>query len=112
MKLAVIGSKEFTDYEKLVSILDKEKDVSMIISGGALGTDTHAKQYSSQNKIKFLEFPPDYKKYGDKAKYIRDKLVVEHCDKIIAFWDGKCEGTKYTMDYGKKIGKPVKIIRI
>ena len=112
MKLAVIGSKEFTDYSKLKSVLDPVSGISVIVSGGSPGTDTLAKQYSFQNKIKFLEFPPDYKKYSNKAKHVRDKLIVEHCDRIIAFWDGKCEGTKNTMDYGKELGKSIKVIRI
>jgi predicted Rossmann fold nucleotide-binding protein DprA/Smf involved in DNA uptake len=112
MRLAVIGLKEFTDYSKLRSILDSISGISVIVSGGAQGTDTLAKQYSFQNKIEFLEFSPDYNKYGNKAKHIRDRLIVEHCDEVIAFWDGKCKGTKYTMDYAGQQGKPVKIIKV
>ena len=112
MKLAFIGSKEFTDYEKLKFSLDKIKDISKIISGGAHGTDTFAKKYAQENNIAFLEFPPDFSKYGKDAKHIRDKLIVKNCDKIIAFYDGKCEGTKYTLDYGKKLGKQIIIIEI
>ena len=112
MKLAVIGSKEFTDYEKLKSTLDKKEEISQIISGGAAGTDTLAKKYARENNIAFLEFPPDYSKYGKDAKHVRDKLIVENCDKIIAFYDGKCEGTQYTLDYGKKLRKPIIIMEI
>jgi len=112
MKLAVIGSKEFTDYKKLKSTLDKIKDVSQIISGGAPGTDTLAKKYAQENNIAFLEFPPAFHKYEKEAKHVRDKLIVENCDKIIAFYDGKCEGTNYTLDYGRKHRKPIIIIEI
>ncbi len=112
MKLAVIGTKKFTDFFLLSTTLEKIPNIEMIISGGAPGTDTLAKKFAIQNKIEFLEFPPDYKKFGDKAKHIRDKLIVEECDKIIAFWDGECEGTKYTMNYAKQLGKPVKLIQV
>ena len=112
MKLAVIGTKKFTDFNFLSTTLRKIPSIEMIISGGALGTDTLVKKYAIQNKIEFLEFPPDYKKFGDKAKHIRDKLIVEECDELIAFWDGECEGTKYTMDYAKQLGKPVNIIHV
>ncbi len=112
MKLAVIGSKEFTDYSKLKSILDSLPGISVIISGGAPGTDTLAREYAHQHNIKFLEFPPDFKKYGNEANHIRDRLIVEHGDEIIAFWDGKCEGTKYTMDYTERQNKPVTVIRV
>lgn len=112
MKLAVIGSKQFTDYSKLKSVLDSISGISVIISGGAQGTDTLAKHYSFQNKIEFLEFPPDYKKYGNKAKHIRDRKIVEHCDRVIAFWDGNCDGTKYTMNYARQQDKSVTIIKV
>ena len=112
MKLAVIGSKEFSDYEKLKSTLDKINNISQIISGGAPGTDTLAKKYAQENNIAFLEFPPDFSKYKKDAKHVRDKLIVENCDNIIAFYDGKCEGTKYTLDYGRKLRKPIIIIEI
>lgn len=112
MKLAVIGLKEFTDYSQLKSVLDFISGISVIVSGGALGADTLARKYAHQHNIKFLEFPPDFNKYGNKAKHIRDRLIVEHCDKVVAFWDGKCEGTKYTMNYAEQQGKPVKIIKV
>ncbi len=112
MKLAVIGSKEFTDYSKLKSVLDSISGISVIVSGGASGTDTLARKYAHQQNIKFLEFPPDFIKCGNKAKHIRDRLIVEHCDEVIAFWDGKCEGTKYTMDYAEQNEKLVTIIKV
>ena len=112
MKLAVIGTKQFIDFNFLSVTLKKIKNIEMIISGGAVGTDTLAKQFAFQNQIYFLEFSPDYRKFGDKAKHIRNKLIAEECDELIAFWDGECEGTKYTMDYAKQLGKSVKIVQV
>lgn len=112
MKMAVIGTKKFTDFNFLSTTLKEIPNIEMIISGGAPGTDTIAKKFAIQNQIKYIEFPPDYKKFGDKAKHIRDKLIVKECDELIAFWDGECEGTKYTMDYAKQLGKPIKIIKV
>ena len=112
MRLAVIGSKEFTNYTKLKSILDSITGISVIVSGGAPGTDSLARKYAHQHNIKFLEFPPDFKKYGNESKHIRDRMIVEHSEKVIAFWDEKCEGTKYTMDYAIQQGKPVIVIKV
>lgn len=112
MRLAVIGTKKFNDFNFLSNTLKKITNIDLIISGGAIGTDSLAKQFATQNQIKFLQFPPDYKKFGDKAKHIRDKLIVGECDELIAFWDGECEGTKYTMDHAKQLGKSIKIIKV
>ena len=112
MKLAVIGNKEFTDRQFFYEILTKIKNITKIISGGAPGTDTLAKQYSEANNIEFIEFSPNYDLHGIEAKQVRDKKIVENCDSILAFWDGICEGTGYTIEYARKLHKPVKIIRV
>lgn len=112
MRLAVIGSKEFHDYLKLKSVLDKISETTAIVSGAAPGTDKMASRYAKEHNIKLLEFPPDYEKHGEDAKHFRDRQIVVNCDKLIAFWDGKCEGTKYTMKYAKKMGTSVEVIDI
>lgn len=42
----------------------------------------------------------------------RNKLIVDECDCVLAFWDGQSHGTKFTIDYAKEKGKPIKIINI
>ena len=37
-------------------------------------------------------------------------LVIYECDCLLAFWDGKSRGTKYTIDYAKQLNKPIKIL--
>ena len=109
MKVAVIGSREFKDYSLLVQFLDKKK-ISKIISGGARGADSLAVQYAKENDIELLEFLPDYKKHGRGAPLIRNKLIVDASDQVVAFWNGESRGTKYTIDYAKKIGKGVEVV--
>jgi hypothetical protein len=110
MKLAVIGSKEFHDFQLLASEIEKENNLTKIISGAAPGTDRLARRYAVQNNIPLLEFPPDFTKYGEQAKHVRDRQIVEHCDKVLAFWDGICEGTKYTMDHARQQNVPVRVV--
>jgi hypothetical protein len=43
---------------------------------------------------------------------IRNKLIVEVCDEVIAFWDGKSTGTKHSINYAKELGKPFQIISV
>ena len=44
--------------------------------------------------------------------WIDTRAAINDCDKVLAFWDGKSRGTKQTLDYAERRGKPVKIIRI
>lgn len=112
MRLSVIGTKEFHDFKLLKSTLDKIDGITAIVSGAALGTDKMAARYAKENNIKLIEFPPDYEKHGEEAKHFRDRQIVENCDQLIAFWDGKCEGTKYTLDYAKEMGISVEIVDV
>lgn len=61
MKIAVIGSRNLT-VDDLGKYLPPE--TTEIISGGARGIDTCAKNYAIANNIKLTEFLPDYKRYG------------------------------------------------
>ena len=58
------------------------------------------------------EYLPDYDKYGKAAPLVRDRLIVDNSDCVLAFWDGKSRGTKYTLDYAREQGKPIKIVQI
>ena len=44
MKVAVVGSRSFNDYEKLKQTLDQTPSITSIISGGAKGADSMAEQ--------------------------------------------------------------------
>lgn len=112
MKLAVIGNKEFNDFSKLEKALKKYGPIETIVSGGAVGTDSLAAKYAQKKQIKLLVFPPNYQKYGAAAKHLRDRLIVDNADRILAFWNGNCEGTSYTLNYATKQGKPIEIIMI
>jgi hypothetical protein len=112
MILGVIGSKDFNDFSLLTDVLDSKTDISMIISGAAAGADTLARKYARSRKIRFEEFPPDHKNFGNEAKHVRDRMIVQCCDQLIAFRDGICEGTEFTIKYAVELKKPVESIEI
>ena len=109
MKLAIIGSRKCSHID-IASHLPFMPDV--IISGGAIGVDTYAKEYAIQNGIIYEEYLPDYSRFGRSAPILRDIEIVRNCDYLLAFWNGESKGTKFTIEYAQKFGKPVRIIRI
>jgi len=106
MKVAVVGSRN-------LSIDDLGKylpdGVTEIISGGARGVDTSAREYAIAHGIKLTEFLPEYDKYGRNAPLRRNITIIEHADLVMAFWDGKSRGTKFVIDKCKERGVRVKI---
>ena len=109
MKLAIVGSRKCPH----INIESQLKHIpDTIVSGGAIGVDNYAREFARRHGLKMIEFFPDYERYGTKAPLERNKLIVEECDCLIAFWDGESRGTKFTIDYAQKMGKPTKIVII
>ena len=109
MRLAIIGSRTCPPIG-IASYLPFVPDT--IVSGGAKGADTYAKEYAIKNNIPIIEFLPDYRKYGRKAPLMRNLQIVDNCDFLLAFWDGISRGTKFTIDYAEKHGVPLKIVSV
>ena len=106
MKVAIIGSRELT-VNNLGDYLPP--DTTEIISGGARGIDTCARNYAISHGIKLTEFLPEYDKYGRSAPLKRNITIIEAADLVLAFWDGKSRGTKFVIDNCKKLYVEVKV---
>ena len=105
MRYGVIGSRTFLDYAGLCGVLDPQKKyITQIISGGAKGADFLGARWAKENNKTLVEFLPNYALYGKKAPFIRNKLIVDSSDIIIAFWNGQSRGTAHALNYAKAQG--------
>lgn len=106
MKIAVVGSRNIEDIDVGKYISGAEE----IVSGGAVGVDTCAAEYAKENGIKVTVFLPEYERFGRAAPIVRNKKIVDHADKVIAFWDGKSKGTLSVIKYAEKTKKPCDVV--
>ncbi len=106
MKVAVIGSRGITNIDIGRYI---PPDATLIISGGAIGVDTLAEKYADKKGIKKMILYPDYELYGKSAPLIRDKLIVDNADLVVAIWDGVSSGTEFTISYAKRRNIPCEV---
>lgn len=106
MKVAVIGSRglSVTDLGRYLP-----QNTTEIVSGGARGVDTSAREYALSHGIKLTEFLPEYTKYGRSAPLKRNITIIEYSDIVLAFWDGKSRGTKFVIDNCRKLGVEVRV---
>jgi len=109
LKLAVVGSRTFNDILTAHEIISSF-DPSIIISGGAKGADSFAQNYAELNAIKCIIHLPDWNKYGKRAGFLRNELIVRDCNHLLAFWDGTSRGTKHSIDLATDAGIPVDVI--
>ena len=106
MKVAVVGSRGLCveDLEKYLP-----PDTTEIVSGGAMGVDASARRYARKNGLKLTEFRPDYALYGRQAPLLRNLQIIDYCDQLFAFWDGRSRGTRFVIRNCRKRGKPVRV---
>ena len=108
MKVAIVGSRgltvsDFTEY--------LPEETTEIVSGGARGIDTCARNYAHAHGIKLTEFLPEYDKYGIRAPHIRNDLIIDYADYVIAFWDGDSRGTYSVIDKCRRLGRRLTVYK-
>lgn len=115
-KVIIAGSRGFSNYKLLKetcnsTLREKKKTNNVIIvSGHAKGADLAGEQYANEEKFDLEIFPADWKKYGKSAGFRRNEQMAEFADALIAFWDGKSNGTKHMIDIATEKGMNVKVV--
>jgi len=106
MKLAIVGSRTFTNYLFFKRVLSKKfhlYNIDCIISGGAGGVDTLAETFADMYDIPKKIFYPKWAIHGKQAGFIRNEYIIGVSDELIAFCDVKIKGTENRIDIGKSI---------
>ena len=111
MKVAVVGSRTFSDYNKLKAVLDGF-NISTIVSGGAYGADKMGERYAKENNLKTIIHLPDYDNHGRGAPLIRNTEIINDAEMVVSFWDGESRGTRDAMKKAHKQRKNLMIIYI
>ena len=112
-KVAVVGSRRFTDYLFMRSALDARKDkIGMIVSGGAKGADTLAQRYAKDNGIPIYIIYPEYDMYGRGAPLRRNVTIANLAEYMIAFGYPDSRGTRHVVNKMKDLNKPYIFIQI
>jgi len=84
MRIAIIGGRNFNDYELIDKTLEPYLNrIRCVVSGGAIGADSLGERWAKNNNVDTLIFLPDWKKYGKSAGYIRNKDIVSNSDIIL-----------------------------
>lgn len=114
MKLIIAGSRTFEFdhdfiHEALYAVNNYQKSFKdlEIVSGGAKGIDTTARNYAIAWEKKYTEFPADWDKYGKGAGHIRNAEMAKYGDALLLIWDGSSRGSANMKQQMEKLGKPV-----
>lgn len=114
MNIAIVGGRDFNDYDLLKKTLNKfienKSFLNAIVSGGAPGADKLAEKYAAELQVDMIVYKPDHKKHGRLAALHRNTEIIETSDIVFAFWNGKSRGTLDSITKAKKLEKTLFII--
>lgn len=114
MNLGIVGSRHYNNYEEFCSVVSQIIDMwglpNNVVSGGHTdkygntkpGTDTLAWRWANDNNINIIEHNAEWDKYGRAAGPIRNQLIVNDSNVILAFVAPTSTGTLNTIGLAKK----------
>lgn len=117
VRVLVTGSREWSDpnaARKMIAdrLFDLPVD-SVVVHGAARGADRFAHQEAQKLGLLVEPHPADWERYGKSAGFRRNaEMVSLGADICLAFWNGKSNGTKHTIELAQKAGIPVEVISL
>lgn len=110
----IVGYRRFTNREffdrKLARVVEERGMPARVTSGGAVGTDTLAREWAQENGVEFAEHLPVSRSARDLLA--RNTLIVRDSTLVIAFLSRHSRGTWDTINKARKAGKDVVIIGV
>ena len=111
-RVAIVGSREYPSLELVRSFVRRlaARDPSaVVVSGNARGVDRAAEEEARAAGLEVVSLPADWGAHGKAAGFIRNGQIVERCDAVAAFWDGRSNGTADTVRKAEAAGKKVSV---
>jgi len=114
VRLAVVGSRDFTNHllmRSRVDDIDAGGWIEAIVSGGAAGADSLAPIIAQGLEVPCTVHKPEWDKHGKAAGFIRNQAIVDDADAVAAFFGPgpETKGTQDTIRRARKARKPVHI---
>jgi hypothetical protein len=109
-RILVCGGRDYADQAMLFGVLDMESEarsIYSIIQGGADGADRLARLWCHSRRVRYDNFPADWRSHGKAAGPIRNQQMLDEGKptKVFAFLGGR--GTADMVRRAKKAGVPV-----
>ncbi|HKB33915.1 MAG TPA: hypothetical protein VKF16_08615 [Candidatus Dormibacteraeota bacterium] len=110
MKVAIVGSRRFSEPLRVSDYVNSLPPRASIITGSASGVDAAATKAARAKGIAVLVMPASFDELADPAKSAaRNQRLVDACDVLVAFWDGSSKGTRATVERALDSGKEVHV---
>ena len=110
MRVAIVGSRHFSEIDRVQSYVNELPARSSIVTGSASGVDAAATKAARDKGIAVQVMPASFDELADpKRSAARNQRLIDACDVLVAFWDGSSKGTRATVDRALEAGKEVHV---
>lgn len=75
--------------------------VTSVISGTANGVDRGGEVWAFKAGLPVVKYPADWDNLGKRAGYVRNNIMAENADVLVAVWDGRSKGTDHMIRLAK-----------
>jgi hypothetical protein len=113
MKVIIAGSRGVTD-KRFIELAIKEAgfEITEVVSGGARGPDRMGEDWAKQHFCPVKVFFANWLVHGRSAGMLRNTVMANYADALIAIWDGKSKGTKHMIWTAEKKGLKVFVLNV
>lgn len=112
MRTIIAGSRGIVDMSVLRHCIDHLRHpITVVISGAAIGVDSLAIDYAKEHELPLEMYPAEWKRFGNRAGFIRNELMASKAEALVAIWDGKSRGTRHMITVAKMLGLTVTVYR-
>ena len=103
MNIAFTGHRDKLTDQEALDALTERFPAAVWFHGGAIGFDTQVSNYAQEHGIVSIAIKPNYDRYGRLAPLVRDREIVDQCERLVACYDERHHGgTYYTVNYARK----------
>lgn len=114
MKLGIVGSKTFNDYDRLVRFISENVNIipenTEVYIRDYDGASKLGRRWAMMNRIK-TNVVRKGKPWGPDAKYTNHVNIAKLCDEVVVFWDGESQGTQFDIEYMDEFEIPYSLCR-
>jgi predicted Rossmann fold nucleotide-binding protein DprA/Smf involved in DNA uptake len=110
VRVAIVGSRHFSEPERVTEYVNELPPRASIITGSASGVDAAATKAARARELAVRVLPAGFDEIADPSRSAaRNQRLVDACDVLVAFWDGRSAGTRATVDRALEAGKEVHV---
>ena len=94
MRVIIAGSRSINNQSIVEeAIKNSGFEITEVVSGNAKGVDICGELYAIKNNLPAMLFPANWSKYGKSAGPIRNQLMADYADALIAIPGKDSKGT-------------------